>query len=337
MVKISVIIPCRNEEKYISTFLDSVLNSDYPKDQIEIFLVDGNSRDGTVKIIETYLIKYNYIKLLHNHKETVPFALNMAIEHSTGDYIIRLDAHCAIPANYFSELVRAAIKFKVDNVGTIWRTEVINKTKKSMAIIKVLSNKLGVGNSLFRIGVNKVQEVDTVPFGCFDRNVFAKVGLFNEMLDRDQDIELNKRIKKVGGKIILIPNVYSVYYARENFGALAKNNFATGKWNVLTIYITKYIKSISFRHLVPLFFLLSIIVPSSLMLLFPLVGLISAISIVSYLLLIFYISLKLKDQSTTFFYLFFTFIILHFSYGFGSLVGMFRFDYLFKKNEIKYL
>ncbi|MDT3696519.1 MAG: glycosyltransferase family 2 protein [Ignavibacterium sp.] len=337
MVKISVIIPCRNEKKYIIDFLESVFKNDYPKELLEVFIIDGKSVDGTTEILQRFIKDFPIFTLLTNEKKTVPYALNQAIKKCTGDYIIRLDVHSKIPENYFSKLIKSAIEMGADNIGTICITEVKNKNPKSHAIKKVLSNKIGVGNSYFRIGTKTAIEVDNVPFGCYKKNVFKKYGLFNNQLVRNQDIELNKRIIKGGGKIILLPEPYSIYYARETFNDLAKNNFATGLWNILTIYITKNFNSVSLRHFIPLIFLLSLLVPLIMTILNEYFGLISLLSLISYFILIITVSLKNKDNTTTLYNLIVSFIVLHFSYGFGSLSGLFRLYLLFKKNEIEYL
>lgn len=330
MEKISIIVPCRNEEKYITEFIDSIIDNDYPKELMEILIIDGKSTDDTASIVKRYTNRYSFIRLLINENRTVPFALNMGIKISNGDYIIRLDAHSKIPTNYFSELVKWAKTLDADNIGTICITDVKNKTPKSNAIKKVLSSKFGVGNSFFRIGIDNIKEVDTVPFGCYKKEVFNKIGIFNENLERNQDIELNKRILRNGGIIYLLGNISSIYFARENFLEFAKNNFATGKWNVLTVYLTKRFDSLSLRHFIPLIFILSLILPILSTIFFSSVWLVSVASFVSYMVLLSIISLMITDKSTSFLQVLLAFMILHFSYGFGSLVGLFRLNYLHK-------
>ena len=105
MEKITIIIPCRNEEKFIRGCLDSVINNDYPKDKMEVFIIDGKSSDATPKIVEEYIRTYDYISFFTNDKKTVPNAMNLGIEKSSGEFIIRLDAHSEYPTNYFSELI----------------------------------------------------------------------------------------------------------------------------------------------------------------------------------------------------------------------------------------
>lgn len=330
MEKISIIIPCRNEERYIAGCLESVIKTDYPRECMEVFVVDGLSKDATVEIVNKYVKKYNFIHLLKNENETPPYALNLAIRKSTGDYIIRLDAHGEIPANYFSELVAWSKKLNADNIGARWNTEVKNKTRKTTAIQKVLKNKFGVGNSLFRTGITQVTEVDTVPFGCFRKDIFDRVGLFDVRLTRDQDIELNKRIKRVNGKIFLLPHLFSTYYARETFAGIAKNHYQTGMWNLLTVYYTKRFDSLSIRHFVPLIFLMSLIIPLILMIWLPAAGILTAASFISYTAAASIISLRLNNSDTSFFHLLTAFFVIHFSYGFGSIVGLLKLNTIFK-------
>jgi glycosyltransferase involved in cell wall biosynthesis len=323
MNKISIIIPCYNEEKYIENCITSILRSDVHHEDLELFLVDGMSSDGTREIIKRYTQKYSFIKLLDNLNRVAPYAMNIGIKQAQGEYIFILSAHAKYNSDYFSVLVSEMKRLNADCVGAMLVTDVKNKTKKSNEIKKVLSNKFGVGNASFRTGVSEVTEVDTVAFGCYQKRTFEKYGLFDETLIRNQDIELNKRIVNGGGKIYLIPSVECTYYARETFGALAKNQYLNGYWNILTAYYTKSIGSLSLRHFVPLFFMLSLLIPLIVSPLIPQILWISAASFVSYLTLVIIISLRLKEKWIALPYLVWGFLILHFSYGLGSLAGLF--------------
>ncbi|MDD3598362.1 glycosyltransferase family 2 protein, partial [Sulfuricurvum sp.] len=266
---ISVIIPCRNEERYISRCLESIFQTSYPVERMEILIVDGASEDKTSEIIKTYIHAYPFIKLLTNPKKITPVALNIAIAASKGDYIIRLDAHTYYPPDYFSQLIGESMRLNAENVGCIWITDVLHKTPVSISIRNVLRDPLGVGNALFRIGITETMQVDTVPFGCFRRDVFTKYGLFDERLVRNQDIEFNKRIVRGGGTIYLIAGLSCIYYARESYRELASNNYQNGYWNILTPYYTGTFSSLSLRHFVPLVFVLSLILPILLSMLYP--------------------------------------------------------------------
>ena len=319
---ITIILPILNEEKYISRCLDSVLIQDYPLQEMEILLIDGMSEDATRLIIRGYQEKYSAIKLIDNPSRTVPYAMNIGIKAATGDVIIRMDAHAEYPSNYLSSLCRQLSALQADNVGCVWKTDVLHKNAKSLAIREVLCNQLGVGNSTFRIGCSEVKQVDTVPFGCFPKKTFDTYGLFDERLSRNQDIEMNKRIIRKGGKIFLVPDTYCTYYARETFKDLMRNNFSNGVWNILTVYYTHEFNSLSVRHFVPLAFVLSILfcLAFSLIHVLPLFLLLGV-----YSCLIGAVSLSLSyKKRLNFFYLFVTFPILHISYGVGSMVGMLR-------------
>lgn len=329
---LSVICPIYNEEKYIAKCIDSILTQDYPKDDLEVIFVDGMSTDKTRTIVAEYSEKHPFIRLIDNPERVVPYAMNRGIKASKGEIIMRLDAHTTYASNYFSVLVRSLDELHADNVGAACRTDVLNKTPKALAIKEVLCNRFGVGNSTFRLGVDKVVEADTVPFGCWKRECFEKYGMFDERLTRNQDIELNKRILRGGGKIYLVPDTYCVYMARESYRALAKNNYGNGKWNIWTVYYTGQLGSLSLRHFIPLLFVLSLIVPLLADILYWPLALVSLLSLVSYTSLIGAISAKLSiSKKLNFVYLLFSFIVLHLSYGIGSLVGILCLPFLSKK------
>lgn len=322
---LSILIPTYNEEKYIKECLESVLSQDYPTGNLEILVIDGSSTDNTRQIVRGFIMEYPFIRLLENPDRFVPHAMNIGIKESNGKYIIRLDAHAAYPPNYFSSLVELAQMHNTDNIGGVCITDVKNETLKSWAIQTALSHKFGVGNSTFRIGATEPQIVDTVPFGCFKRDVFDRFGYYDERLVRNQDIELNKRISSGGGKVLLVPAITCTYFARETFTELSKNNYKNGYWNILTVYYTKNLNSLSFRHFVPLIFVFSLVLPVFLAFFsynFIWVGIFSIILYLSSLLfiLISITGFKLKRII----YLFPAFLLLHLSYGIGSVAGIWK-------------
>jgi len=328
MVEISVIIPVLNEEKYIVSCLDSVLASDYDKSKIEILIVDGVSSDNTRVLVDEYIKEYDFIKLLANPDKIAPVSMNIGIQEAKGKYVIRLDAHASYPRDYFSKLMHYHQKLDADNIGGIIKTDVKDKTLKSNAIKKVLSHRLGVGNSDFRVGVEGIKSVDTVPFGCYPKEVFQKYGVYDERLVRNQDIELNKRIIRNGGKIYLISDIRCTYYSREHFIDLSKNQYQNGFWNVLTAYYTNTISSLSLRHFIPLFFVLSLLLPLLLSWFTIKFLWIAFFSLVSYLSLVIIVSFRLNNTDTNLLSLVKAFLTLHFSYGLGSFMGIFS---VFKK------
>lgn len=326
---LSVICPIYNEEKYIAKCIESILAQDYPKDDLEVIFADGMSTDRTREIVAEYTARYPWIRLIDNPKRIVPPALNAAIEVSRGDIIMRLDAHASYEPNYFSAIAAALDKYGADNAGSVCKTDVLNKTAKALAIREVLSHPLGVGNSAFRTGIDGVKEVDTVPFGCWRRSVFNRFGKYDERLVRNQDIELNKRIKAGGGKIVIIPDTFCTYYARETFSKLAKNNYGNGKWNILTVYYTHQLKSLSLRHFIPLIFVLSLLLPAIGGIFWHPLWWLGALSLAVYIAVVSTISAKIAiEKNLNFVYLVLSFFVLHLSYGWGSLMGLMELPFI---------
>ncbi len=320
---VSVIIPCRNEEQHIRTVLDDLIAQDFPKENMEVIFGDGESTDKTREIISEYSRQYPWIKQFNNPKRTVPFAMNEGIRMAKGDTIVRMDAHASFPADYISKLVNWQEKLNADNVGGVWITKPSSSSLKAEAIAEVLSHPLGVGNSMFRIGVKDVVESDTVPFGCYRKQVFDRIGYYDERLERNQDIELNKRLKAAGGKIYLVPDVSCTYYARDTYYKLAENNFRNGEWVILTSYYTRQLGSLSIRHFVPLGFLLYLLS-------LPFLAMISSyfkLPLVFYLAAIATVSMMIAFKRKKPLYmpaLIYGFLILHVSYGAGCLWGLWR-------------
>lgn len=320
---LSVICPIYNEERYISACIESILAQDYPKDDLEVIFADGMSTDRTREIVARYAAQYPWIRLIDNPARIVPPALNAAIKASRGDIIMRIDAHARYSSNYFSAIVNAHGEHDADNIGAGCKTDVLNKTPKSLAIREVLAHPLGVGNSVFRTGIDEAKEVDTVPFGCWKRTTFEKYGNFDERLIRNQDIEFSKRILRNGGRILIIPDTYCTYFARETFSRLAKNNFGNGKWNILTVWYTREFNSLSPRHFIPLLFLLSLLLPAIAGCFWHPLWWIAAASLLLYTLVVSCISIGIAIRKhLNVFYLIASFFVLHLSYGWGSLIGL---------------
>lgn len=321
---LSVVVPIYNEEKYIVQCIDSIISQDYPKDNLEILFVDGGSDDKTRGIVNEYSLKYPFIKLLDNPRKVAPSAMNIGIKASIGDVIIRLDAHANYEKNYFSVLVKQLKDLDADNVGVVCKTDVLNKNPKSLAIKEVLSNRFGVGNSIFRVGVDRVMEVDTVPFGCWKREAFDKYGFYDERLIRNQDFELNRRIIKRGGHIYIVPDSYCTYYARETFKSLWKQNYLNGVWGIRTILFTGYVDTLALRHYIPMIFVMSLIIPLLLGFIGWQLAFISAVSLFAYILVIGLVSLKLSiKKKLNCFYLLVAFFTLHVSNGLGMFTSLF--------------
>jgi len=250
----------------------------------------------------------------------------MGVRSSWGRYILIASAHAVFEKDYIKECLNAIEKYNADVVGGVIETTTLTKNKLTNSIVAVLSNAMGVGNSMFRLGTKDVIAVDTVPYGLYKSELFEEVGFYNEKLIRNQDIEFSKRLKKNGKKILLIPGISCKYFARENLKEIAKNNYLNGFWNIKTVFITGSLKSLSLRHFIPLFFLLSLIIPLLFSIFFVNYFFLMIPAFIStlYLLLVLISSLKIYNRQKSFFYILFTFVSIHFSYGVGSIMGFLK-------------
>lgn len=316
---VSLIIPTRNEERHIFKCLDSIINNDFDKNKIEILLIDGMSEDGTREIINQYSKKYPFIKTYDNKNNFTPFALNIGIKNAKGDVLIRMDAHSTYDKEYITKCVKYLKDYNADSVGGIWKIVPQENNFIGNAIAIVESHPFGVGNAEYRFAPQKPKWVDTVPYFCCKKDIFDKVGLFNENLVRGQDMEFNMRLKKAGGKILLVPDIVSYYYVRSDLSSFIRHNFKNGIWAILPFKYTNVIP-VSVRHLIPLFFVVALI---GSLFLFPLLFF---WILISYFVLNIYFSLliSLKKGVRYFFILPWLFFSLHFSYGLGSIYGLIK-------------
>ncbi len=321
-MKLSVICPIYNEEKHIAACLDSILRQDFPKEELEVLLVDGMSTDRTREIVQQYTAQYPFIFLLDNPKRIVPTGLNIGIRVAQGEVIIRLDAHAIYPDNYFSALVDKLFALNADNVGGLCRTLPAKDTPMCEAIAAALSSPFGMGDSHFRIGTNKEMQVDTVPFGCFRREVFDKIGYFDEELVRNQDDEFNGRIIKFGGHIYLIPSVVIDYYGRDSIGKVSKMFYQYGLFKPLVN--KKLGNPASVRQFFPFFFVLGLIIGLILSLVSTFFRILYIAVLALYIFLAAYYSIRQVKGLKKIFLLIGTFFVIHVSYGWGYLRGMIK-------------
>jgi len=253
---VSVIIPCRNEERFIAMCLDSVAAADYPGDRFEVLVIDGRSEDRTREIVAQYAARYPFIRLLDNPNKITPTALNLGIRSARGDVIVRMDAHVEYPPLYIAQLVAALEETGADNVGSVLSTLPADDTPMARAIAIGMSHPAGVGNSYFRIGTSRRRWVDTIAFFCCRKELFQRIGMFDEELVRHQDGEFNARLIKHGGRILLLPDVVAYYYARGTLRQVARMFFQYGYFK--PIVAKKLGRFMTFRQLIPPLFVISV-------------------------------------------------------------------------------
>lgn len=322
---VTIICPSYNEENYIQNCIDSILNQDYPADLLQFLIVDGLSTDKTKSIVQENSLKHKNIQYIENKHKFVPQALNLGIENAKGDVIIRIDAHCVYPSNYVSLLVEKLYELNADNVGGVWVTLPSSNSTISLAIAIGSSHIFGVGASKHKIGASTIIETDTVPFGCYRREVFDKIGLFDTDLIRNQDDEFNARLIKNGGKIFLIPQLKINYFARKNLNKMNTMYFQYGLFKPL---VNKKLKgAATIRQFFPLLFTVGLIFGLLLSFVSNIFLFIYLFSLFSYFILAVYFSVseaRKNNRLSLTFILPIVFFNIHLSYGIGYLIGIIK-------------
>lgn len=312
-MKISVVCPIYNEEKYIEKLIQFFLQSKI--NDKELILVDGGSTDKTLNIIDSYTTKYpGQIILLPNKFKYAPHAMNIGIRAATGDYIARVDAHTLYPNDYLGKCLEISLETNATNVGGYIHSK--GEGTMGNAIAYAMSCKFGVGDSDFRT-VIKDGYVDTVPFGFWKKSAFDTYGYFDEQLIRNQDDELNARFKSKGATIFQSSKITSEYYVRNSITKMASQYFQYGLFKPLVL--KKVNAALRLRHLIPAFFTLyiagiwlSIWCP------------IYLLPLLFYIALDFYFSFRNKLQLASKWSAFIVFPMLHFSYGSGFILGILK-------------
>tara|TARA_Y100001958_G_C21235757_1_gene562115 strand:+ start:1575 stop:2579 length:1005 start_codon:yes stop_codon:yes gene_type:complete len=321
--QISIIIPCYNEGKYISDCINSIINSRIENYTLEIIVVDGSSTDNTLQIINDLKSRHNFIRVLNNPKKVIPVAMNIGIKAAKYEIIMKMDAHSEYDKDYIDKCFKSLIKNDVDNVGGNVIHVPRENTPIGRSICAVLSSPFGVGNSFFRIGSDKERFVDTVPFGCFKKSMLLKINCYDEKIFRSEDIFLNHKIKKNGGKILLLPDVKIFYKTRSKFFEFLKHNFDNGLWSVLPIFLSREFP-FSMRHQIPLLFSSYILSLFVLSLFYDIKTLSLPLYLYFLLNLIFSFKESINNSSPMQIILLpLMYFSLHFSYGIGSIVGLF--------------
>ena len=327
---VSVVMPVYNEEKYVEKCVDSLLLQDYPQNNMEWIFVDGRSTDRTVELLKRYQERYPaLIRILYNRKKIVPCAMNIGIEASQGKYIVRLDAHADYARDYISKCVYYLENTDAENVGGAIETKANGFVGNMIA--KMLSSKFGVGNSQFRTN-GESGYVDTVPFGAFRREVFSKYGGYDERLVRNQDNEMNFRIRKNGGKIYLSDDIHLSYYCRDSIKGISAMARKNGMWNIITMRLCP--GSMGLRHFIPLLFVVSIFFLILSGIAHPLFWMLLGMELSLYLLLDVLATSRRATGIGEFCILIFLFPIFHVAYGLGSMEGIIKlFSNEFKDNS----
>lgn len=326
MTLISIVIPCRNEEKFIDKCLDSVAAFTLPPNvDFEAFVVDGASEDRTVELVEVFARRNTRFRLLRNPRRIQSTALNLAVRVARGRYIMRLDAHTTYPSDYLSRCYETAERTAADNVGGVCITAVNGDSYQAQVVQALTTHRFGVGNSGFRTGAVEGPR-DTVPFGFFKREIFTRLGGFDERLVRCQDYEFNRRIVARGGRIWLNPAIQCTYFNQPYLWPfLRKQTLMEAPYNPYMWYLAPY--SFALRHAITGLFAVGVLLGAALMLWFswvrwiylPIVSLYAVLAVLSALQ-----QARRFSQPRHALMLPFCFFAYHFLHGLGVVTGIVR-------------
>jgi succinoglycan biosynthesis protein ExoA len=322
----SIIIPCYNERLTIHLLLDALYVQSYPRHAMEVVIADGGSMDGTPEAIDEWQQQHPdlAVRVIANPARSIPAALNVAIKASSGEVIVRLDAHSKPNPDYVERAVAAVAEGRGQNVGGVWDIQPSSDHWMAHSIAAAAGHPIGVGDARYRYS-DQAAFVDTVPFGAFKRSTLDQVGMFDETLLTNEDYEFNTRIRHAGGKIWFDPQIRSVYFARESLSALARQYWRYGYWKVQML--RRYPRTIRWRQALPPLFvgiliLLTLLAPFFRGALWALIGVFGVYSLV-----LFIAGVHLAIQKKRLFLCLgvpLSIACMHFSWGAGFLWGTLR-------------
>jgi len=320
---VTVIMPVRNEGTFVERSLVAVLAQDYPRDRMEVLIADGISTDATRDLVSTLARRRPdlSLRILDNTGRRVASGLNVGLNCAKGDVVIRVDGHTVIAPDYVRECVEHLKRTGADNVGG--RMDAVGEGTFGRAVALATSSPFGVGGARFHYS-DEEEWVDTVYMGAWPREVFYRIGLFDEEQVRNQDDEFNYRLLSHGGRILLSPRIKSKYYNRSTVRSLWRQYFQYGYWKVRVMQ--KHPRQMRPRHFIPALFVGVLLVT----LIFSPLSFISRYLFLliagSYLIANVAASIITRPRDWKVFPLLpIAFATLHFSYGFGFLAGLARF------------
>ncbi|MCM3874267.1 MAG: methyltransferase domain-containing protein [Pyrinomonadaceae bacterium] len=300
-----------------------MLSQDYRPDCLEVLIADGLSDDSTRKIVAEISQSDPRVRLIDNPARLMATGFNTAFSQARGDVILMLGGHAEMSKSYVSRCVGILEEKRAECVGGV--VETVGETKVGKAIALAMSSSFGVGGVDFRVGTAKEKYVDTVAFGAYSREIIDRAGLLDERFVRNQDDEYNYRIRKLGARILLAPDINCRYQSRASLKALWRQYLAYGCWKVRVMQ--RHPQQMRPRHFIPMMFVSAMLLSLGIAL-FSAVGLwLFCLIAGSYLLanLAASVSSARSHNRHLMPLLPVAFAVLHFSYGFGFLMGAIRF------------
>jgi len=320
--RVAIVLPIRNEERTIAACLQAIVDQDYPQECIEVWVIDGLSTDRTRQIVAEFQARHPFVKLLDNPKRIIPAALNIGIRQAqNADVIVRVDGHTFLEPDYVRQCVRCLQHTGAGNVGGLQRVKGVGYVGKAIAL--TVSSPLAAGDARYR-HTEKEGFVDTVYLGAFPSQVFKSIGLYNEELLRNEDYELNYRLRQAGFHVFLSPSIRSWYLCRSSLPALWSQYFQNGYWKIQML--RRYPRSVRLRQVVAPVFVLSLMVSGvSGLIVRPFAGLLALIAGCYTALIVVFAALTARHHGWRYLPILpLTLTTIHFGWGLGFLWGLIR-------------
>lgn len=242
----SVVVPVRNEAPHLEQAVASILAQDYPL-PFDVCLAVAPSEDGTERVASRIAAANDRVTVVINLARITPTGLNAAIQATNGSIVVRVDGHAALAAGYIRRAVETMCRTGAVNVGG--RQVPLPESPFEQGVAVATTSWLGTGGATYRVGGTE-GPVDTVYLGVFDRAAGDAVGWYDKALIRNQDYELNIRLRQVGGRVWFDPELTVGYRPRGSWRALAKQYYEYGYWKARVLAL--HAGSVRLRQIAPL-------------------------------------------------------------------------------------
>ncbi|MHB1035987.1 MAG: glycosyltransferase family 2 protein [Pirellulales bacterium] len=287
---VSVIVPVRNEAKFINRTLAQLITQDYDSRRFEVLVVDGQSTDGTPDLVARVAAQHHNVRLLENPRRLSSAARNIAIREARGDVVVIVDGHCELGStHYLSNLVDAFERSGADCIGRPQPQDIAGATALQRAIAAARSSRLGHHpDSFIYSSAEGFVPAKSVAV-AYRRSVFDEIGPFDETFDACEDVELNHRIDHAGLRCFFTPTVTAHYAPRDTLRGLFRQLVRYGRGRVRLL--RKHPETLTIKTLLPGIFVLGGILGLGLACLAPWLAATYLAAIAVYLVVVFGVSL----------------------------------------------
>lgn len=231
--EVTVVVPARDEEASLGPCLEALLGQTFG--DIEVLVVDGASTDDTGAVAERYRRNDGRVRVLHNPDMIIPVGLNLALQAARGRWLVRVDAHAVVPADYVERAVAHLRSGQWGGVGG--RKDGVGHTPAGRAIAAVMASRFGVGNSTYHYGT-RPQPVEHIPFGAYPVALARELGGWDERLRVNQDFEFDYRVRRAGHRLLFDPDMTIEWECRQRLVDLYRQyrRYGEGKVRVMALH-----------------------------------------------------------------------------------------------------